>query len=90
MRRKLRSEFTVDDLETSKQFQINYSRLMGHILETRPYISEVHGPKHWQQVEYNGLLLADKTGADVERAIYNSDTNEEYGCNIAYIMSDVK
>ena len=32
----------------------------------------------------------DKTGENVERAIYNSDTNEEYGCNITYIMSDVK
>lgn len=86
MRRKLRSEFTVDDLETYKQFQINYSRLMGHILETRPYISEVHGPKHWQQVEYNGLLLADKTGADIDVvrlfAIFHDSkrANDDYDC----------
>ncbi|MBQ7536805.1 MAG: hypothetical protein IJT14_01645, partial [Rickettsiales bacterium] len=32
----------------------------------------------------------DKTGENVEKAIYNESKNEEYGCNIAYIMSDVK
>ena len=32
----------------------------------------------------------DKTGADVEKAIYNSDTSEEHGCNFVYIMNDVK
>ena len=32
----------------------------------------------------------DKTGADVEKAIYNESKNDEYGCNIAYIMSDVR
>ena len=32
----------------------------------------------------------DKTGENVEKAIYNSDTNEEYGCNLVYIMDDVK
>ncbi len=32
----------------------------------------------------------DKTGENAEKAIYNDNKNEEYGCNIAYIMNDVK
>jgi len=27
-------------------------------------IHSIHGPRHWKQVEKNGLLLAEETGAD--------------------------
>ena len=27
-------------------------------------IHSIHGPKHWKQVEKNGLMLAEETGAD--------------------------
>ena len=39
---------------------------MEHAFESRLYESEVHGIEHWHQVEYNGLLLAKKTGADID------------------------
>ena len=32
----------------------------------------------------------DKTSAEVHLAIYNSDTNNKYGCNIIKVMEDVK
>ena len=45
---------------------INFAALMEHAFESRLYESEVHGIEHWHQVEYNGLLLAKKTGADID------------------------
>jgi uncharacterized protein len=41
------------------------SSLQSHILSQRLFISEVHGIVHWKQVERNGLLLAEKTNADI-------------------------
>ena len=41
------------------------SALQSHILSHRLFISEVHGIVHWEQVKRNGLLLAEKTGADI-------------------------
>lgn len=39
---------------------------MEHAFENRLYESEVHGIEHWHQVEFNGLLLAPRTGADID------------------------
>ena len=39
---------------------------MDYAFENRPFISEVHGIEHWHQVEFNGLFLASRTGADVD------------------------
>ena len=41
------------------------SSLQSHILSHRLFISDLHGLVHWKQVERNGLLLAEKTGADI-------------------------
>ena len=41
------------------------SSLQSYILSHRRFISEVHGIVHWKQVERNGLLLAEKTHADI-------------------------
>lgn len=43
----------------------DFTALMEYVFENRPYESDVHGIEHWHQVEYNGLLLAPKTGADI-------------------------
>lgn len=45
---------------------IDFAALMNFAFESRLYESEVHGIEHWHQVEYNGLLLAKKTGADID------------------------
>lgn len=45
---------------------INFAALMEYAFESRLYESEVHGIEHWHQVEYNGMLLAQKTGADID------------------------
>ena len=45
--------------------EINFPSLQSHIFSHRLFISEVHGIVHWKQVERNGLLLAEKTGADI-------------------------
>lgn len=45
---------------------INFAALMEHAFESRLYESDIHGIEHWHQVEYNGLLLAKKTGADID------------------------
>ena len=66
--------------------QSNYTLLMERILESRLYKSEVHGLKHWLQVEYNGILLADKTGADIDVvrlfALFHDSkrANDNYDC----------
>ena len=41
------------------------SSLQSYILSHRLFISDLHGLVHWKQVERNGLLLAEKTGADI-------------------------
>ena len=47
---------------------IDFASLMNFAFENRLYESEVHGIEHWHQVEYNGMLLAKKTGADMDVA----------------------
>ena len=44
---------------------MDFLALQSHILSHRLFESELHGLTHWQQVEYNGLLLATETGADI-------------------------
>jgi uncharacterized protein len=44
---------------------INFRKLLEIITAQFPLdIHSVHGPRHWKQVEKNGLLLAKETGAD--------------------------
>lgn len=45
---------------------LDFAALMEYAFENRLYESEVHGIEHWHQVEYNGMLLAQKTGADID------------------------
>ncbi|MCQ2054605.1 MAG: hypothetical protein MJY82_04860 [Fibrobacter sp.] len=45
---------------------IDFAALMEYAFENRLYESEIHGIEHWHQVEFNGLLLAPKTGADID------------------------
>ena len=45
---------------------IDFAAIMEHAFANRPFISEVHGIEHWHQVEFNGLLLAPRTGADID------------------------
>ena len=44
---------------------IDFSGLLDYAYEQRLYDSMYHGLEHWNQVEFNGLLLASKTGADI-------------------------
>ena len=39
---------------------------MEHAFANRPYESDIHGIEHWHQVEYNGMMLAPRTGADID------------------------
>ncbi len=45
---------------------LDFAALMEYAFENRLYESEVHGIEHWHQVEFNGLLLASRTKADVD------------------------
>jgi len=45
--------------------EIDFPALQNHVLSCRLYDSNLHGLSHWKQVEYNGLLLARETGADI-------------------------
>lgn len=45
---------------------LDYTAIKDYIIAHRLYDSRLHGVAHWQQVELNGLLLAEETGADVE------------------------
>lgn len=44
---------------------IDFAALQDYVYSQRIYDSKVHGLEHWRQVEFNGLLLASATGADV-------------------------
>lgn len=44
---------------------IDFAALQDYVFEDRVYDSDIHGLAHWRQVEFNGLLLAKKTGADI-------------------------
>lgn len=45
---------------------VDFAKLQEIISEQRSTEYEsIHGLEHWNQVEYNGLFLAEKTGADV-------------------------
>lgn len=43
----------------------DFPSLQEYILSHRLFISELHGLEHWKQVDWNGLLLATETGADI-------------------------
>lgn len=45
---------------------IDFAAIMEHAFANRPYESDIHGIEHWHQVEFNGLLLAPRTGADID------------------------
>lgn len=45
---------------------LDFTALMEYAFENRLYESDVHGIEHWHQVEFNGMLLAPKTGADID------------------------
>ena len=44
---------------------IDFAALQDYVYSDRIYDSEFHGLDHWRQVEFNGLLLAMKTKADI-------------------------
>ena len=44
---------------------IDFTGLLDYAFEQRLYDSAYHGLEHWHQVEFNGLLLASRTGADI-------------------------
>lgn len=44
---------------------IDFAALQDFVYEDRIYDSHIHGLEHWRQVEFNGLMLAKKTGADI-------------------------
>ncbi len=44
---------------------IDFTGLLDYAYEQRLYDSDYHGLEHWHQVEFNGLLLASRTGADI-------------------------
>ena len=46
--------------------KVNFALIMEHAFACRLYKSNVHGIEHWRQVEHNGILLADNTGADID------------------------
>lgn len=44
---------------------IDFAALQDFVYEDRVYDSDIHGLAHWRQVEFNGLMLAKKTKADI-------------------------
>lgn len=44
---------------------LDFAALQDFVYEDRIYDSDIHGLAHWRQVEFNGLLLAKKTKADI-------------------------
>lgn len=44
---------------------IDFAALQDFVFENRVFDSDYHGLAHWRQVEFNGLLLAPRTGADI-------------------------
>ena len=44
---------------------LDFTGLLDYAFAERLYDSAYHGLEHWHQVEFNGLLLASKTGADI-------------------------
>lgn len=42
------------------------STLQEYVYAHRSFNSNLHGLSHWQQVEFNGMMLAKETGADTE------------------------
>ena len=45
---------------------IDFAAIMEHAFANRPYESDIHGIEHWHQVDYNGMMLALRTGADID------------------------
>lgn len=52
-----------DQYQTSSP--IDFDALRDYVYSLRLFDSEHHGIAHWRQVEFNGMLLASETGADV-------------------------
>ena len=44
---------------------IDFAALQDYVFENRVFDSDYHSLAHWRQVEFNGLLLAPVTGADI-------------------------
>lgn len=44
---------------------LDFAALQDFVYTDRIYDSDIHGLSHWRQVEFNGLLLAKKTKADI-------------------------
>jgi uncharacterized protein len=44
---------------------IDFATLQEFVYNNRVIDSDYHGLEHWRQVEFNGLLLAPRTGADI-------------------------
>ena len=44
---------------------IDFAALQDYVYENRVFDSRHHGLSHWRQVEFNGLMLAPMTGADI-------------------------
>ena len=44
---------------------LDFAALQDYVYENRVIDSNIHGLAHWRQVEFNGLLLAKRTGADI-------------------------
>ena len=66
----------------------DFARLLDSVLGNRLFVSDIHGPAHWRQVETGGLLLARKTGADetVVRlfALFHDSRRENDGADPAH------
>jgi uncharacterized protein len=44
---------------------LDFKRLWSFVIDQFPMgIHSIHGPRHWKQVEKNGLSIAKETGAD--------------------------
>ena len=44
---------------------IDFAALQDFVYENRVFDSNIHGLAHWRQVEFNGMLLAQATHADI-------------------------
>jgi len=55
----------VNDSRDNSGNSIDFKRLWDVVIEQFPLDKHsIHGPRHWKQVEKNGLMLAGETGAD--------------------------
>jgi uncharacterized protein len=53
------------DIRDGNVITIDFKKLCDVVIEQFPMdLHSIHGPRHWKQVERNGLLIAMETGAD--------------------------